>query len=66
VLLSSRTKGARALNTSATKFEVPLHMSEREEQVKHEHGADGAEKSLKGRFPSRSEDRYNAGLHRTN
>jgi len=26
------TKGARALNTSATKFKVPSHASEREEQ----------------------------------
>jgi len=55
-------KGARALNMSAAKFEVPLHTSEREKQVKHER----CEKSLKGRFPLRSEDRYNAGLHRTN
>jgi len=31
-------------------------------EVKHER----YEKSLKGRFPSRSEDRYNAGLRRTN
>ena len=26
------TKGARALNTSATKFEIPSHASEREER----------------------------------
>jgi len=31
-------------------------------EVKHEWN----QKSLKGRFPSRSEDRYNAGLRRTN
>jgi len=50
---NTMTKGARALNTNATKFEVLLHVSEREEQSEARAGADSAEKSLKGRFPSR-------------
>jgi len=59
------TKDARVLNTNATKFEVLLYASEREELSEAQAGADGAEKSLKGRFLQRWA-RYNAGLHRTN
>jgi len=42
-----RTKDARVLNASATKFKVLSHMSEREEQREAQAGT---EKSLKGQF----------------
>jgi len=48
--MSTMTKDAQVLNASATKFKVPSHMSEREEQSE---ARAGARKSLKGWFPSR-------------
>jgi len=44
------TKDTQVLNVNATKFEVPLHMSEREELSEAQAGA---ERSLKGQVPLR-------------
>jgi len=48
---------------NATKFEVPLHASEREEQSEAQAGAG---KISQGAVPFGVWARYNAGLHRTN
>jgi len=56
------TKDARVLNVNATKFEVPSHASEREEQSEAQAGT----KISQGSVLFEVWARYNAGLHRTN
>jgi len=60
--VSTMTKDTQVLNASATKFKVPLHVSEREEQSQARAGTEISQ----GVVPSEVWARYNTGLHRTN